>query len=137
MAMSEADIRYNNSEKGRATNRAGWRRFSATEKGKARYARYRKSPARQISKWRWWLKTMYNITPEDFDAQLAIQNGTCALCPRTPAEERFKRLEVDHCHETMKFRGLLCKSCNTSIGKLGDNEAGLLRALAYLRGQRG
>jgi hypothetical protein len=134
MALSEADKRYNNSEKGKATNRAGWRRFAATEKGKARSARYRKSPARQISKWRWWLKTKYGITPEVYDARLIEQNGVCALCPRTPAEERFKRLEVDHCHTTMRFRGLLCKSCNTSIGKLGDDEAGLLRALEYIRG---
>lgn len=27
--------------------------------------------------------------------------------------------------------------CNTSLGKLGNNEAGLLRALAYMRGVDG
>lgn len=40
---------------------------------------------------------------------------------------------LDHCHETGAFRGWLCFRCNTAIGKLGDNLAGLERAIAYLR----
>jgi hypothetical protein len=39
---------------------------------------------------------------------------------------------VDHCHETGKIRGLLCHSCNTGIGKLGDNLEGLQKAVSYL-----
>jgi hypothetical protein len=40
---------------------------------------------------------------------------------------------LDHCHETGKFRGWLCFRCNTAIGKLGDNLAGLMKAVRYLR----
>lgn len=30
---------------------------------------------------------------------------------------------LDHCHETGRFRGWLCMSCNIRLGKLGDNVA--------------
>jgi hypothetical protein len=39
---------------------------------------------------------------------------------------------LDHCHETGIFRGWLCFDCNTSLGKFGDNLAGILRVVAYL-----
>ena len=55
----------------------------------------------------------------------------CELCGNTPKEPG---LCLDHCHETGIFRGWLCTSCNTSLGKLGDNIAGLERAIQYLRG---
>lgn len=44
-----------------------------------------------------------------------------------------KNLVVDHCHNTGNFRGWLCRNCNSGIGKLGDTESGLLRALMYLQ----
>ena len=72
------------------------------------------------------LKCYYGITLEEYDAMLARQGGHCALCNQTV-------VVVDHCHETGRFRGLLCRSHNSALGKLGDNEAGLIRVIAYLR----
>jgi len=40
---------------------------------------------------------------------------------------------LDHCHDTGAFRGWLCNACNVGIGRLGDNEEGLMKALEYLR----
>jgi hypothetical protein len=54
---------------------------------------------------------------------------TCECCGAPPGKQA---LALDHCHTTGAFRGWLCSSCNTALGKLGDNKAGLLRALAYL-----
>ena len=54
----------------------------------------------------------------------------CEACGDLPGK---KALNLDHCHVTNAFRGWLCGNCNTGIGKLGDNEEGLLQALAYLR----
>lgn len=39
---------------------------------------------------------------------------------------------LDHDRHTKKFRGWLCNSCNTSIGRLGDDIDGLIKALNYL-----
>jgi hypothetical protein len=51
----------------------------------------------------------------------------CDLCGT-----KTKHLNVDHCHETLTFRGWLCHYCNTGIGSLGDNITSLQRAIEYL-----
>jgi hypothetical protein len=53
----------------------------------------------------------------------------CENCGRPPGE---RALHLDHDHTAGKFRGWLCFACNSGIGKLGDNIAGLRRAIAYL-----
>jgi hypothetical protein len=55
----------------------------------------------------------------------------CDLCARTDKELLF-----DHDHETLKHRGWLCQNCNQALGRLGDNEEGLQRALNYLKKQK-
>ena len=40
---------------------------------------------------------------------------------------------LDHDHNTLEFRGWLCYSCNTGIGKLGDTIEGLEKGLSYLK----
>lgn len=80
------------------------------------------------------LKRRYGITLEQYDTMLAAQGGHCALCDRTPEQEKYKHLNVDHCHATGKIRGLLCTPHNHALGQLGDDEAGLLRAIEYIRG---
>lgn len=68
----------------------------------------------------------YGLTPEDFDKLFEQQNGVCCLC-------RNRRVQViDHCHATGRVRGLLCYGCNSALGILGDNVAGIKRALEYL-----
>jgi hypothetical protein len=54
----------------------------------------------------------------------------CECCNKPPGKQG---MHLDHVHETGHFRGWLCMKCNTAIGKLGDDEAGLLRALDYIR----
>lgn len=65
----------------------------------------------------------YGLTEADFDVLLASQGGLCAMECGKPA------IHVDHCHETGKVRGLLCRGCNVGLGfyeKLHE------RAKAYL-----
>ena len=44
-----------------------------------------------------------------------------------------KKPTLDHDHKTGKFRGWIHNSCNAALGKLGDNEAGLQKALDYIK----
>ena len=54
--------------------------------------------------------------------------------PGSPCEccGRIDKLFCDHSHSTGKFRAWICRNCNSGIGLLGDSEAGLRQALAYL-----
>jgi cell division protein FtsI/penicillin-binding protein 2 len=54
------------------------------------------------------------------------KNSKCHCCGRK------EKLHLDHDYKNKKFRGYLCNSCNTGLGKLGDNKVGLKRALRYL-----
>jgi hypothetical protein len=56
------------------------------------------------------------------------QTDNCDCCGKYS-----KSLECDHDHKTHKFRGWICKNCNSGIGKLGDDIKGLEQAKEYLR----
>lgn len=66
------------------------------------------------------------------DSMLAAQNNACAICGKTP-NDNGRQLSVDHCHETMEVRGLLCVKCNAGIGMFCDNPMLLEQAIKYLR----
>jgi hypothetical protein len=53
---------------------------------------------------------------------------SCECCGSRP-----QSLCLDHDHRTGKFRGWLCRACNTSIGMLGDDLEGVLKAAQYLQ----
>lgn len=55
------------------------------------------------------------------------QIKSCQICGRGD-----RKLVVDHDHNTGEIRGVLCHSCNTAIGKLGDSVDMLLVAIEYL-----
>lgn len=76
------------------------------------------------------LAEKYGLTPEEYEVMKQRQNGRCAICG-TESEEL---LHVDHCHETGKVRGLLCRPCNCGIGHLREDVDVMLSAIAYLRG---
>lgn len=80
------------------------------------------------------LKSLYGITPEQYDERLAAQGGGCAICGVTAAGGRGRFFHVDHCHDSNAVRGLLCHGCNTGIGNLGDSPERLRKALTYLEG---
>ncbi len=55
----------------------------------------------------------------------------CECCGGAPGK---RAMHLDHDHETGKFRGWLCSSCNRGIGLLGDSLERLQRATDYLKG---
>ncbi len=75
-------------------------------------------------------KKLYNITTEQYDGMLADQYWGCAGCGRSASSFK-KRLAVDHNHRTGKVRGLLCPTCNLTVGRM---DSGLVKKLQeYLR----
>lgn len=70
------------------------------------------------------------MTIPDYDALLASQGGTCAICGG--ANANGQRLAVDHNHATGKVRGLLCHNCNSGIGHLMDRPDWLRKAAEYV-----
>jgi hypothetical protein len=75
------------------------------------------------------LRTIFNLTEEDYEAMLAYQNGKCAICVRPPGKNR---LAVDHEHATGLIRGLVCWSCNRGLGYWADSIDRLAYAAAYI-----
>lgn len=70
-------------------------------------------------------KKRYGVDAKTYKSLMAT-SSYCQVCGSK------NDLCYDHCHTTMKFRGVLCRKCNRSIGQLGDNIEGLRKALDYL-----
>ncbi len=73
----------------------------------------------------------YGLTVVEFDRMYQIQQGCCAICKRHQTAVG-KILEVDHDHKTGKVRGLLCRSCNLTIGYVKEDTTTLQSAISYL-----
>jgi len=65
-------------------------------------------------------------------AQMLLQqNNACAICGIT-ASEITDKLVIDHNHETLVVRGLLCSYCNKGLGFFKDSPTRLAMAIEYL-----
>ena len=64
----------------------------------------------------------YGMTAEELAS--ADAQTSCESCgaPST---------HVDHCHDTNEVRGMLCQSCNTSFGLLGEDPLRIAQLLTY------
>lgn len=80
-------------------------------------------------------KSNYGITPELYDKMLEEHEHRCAICGSREGG-KFKTLNIDHCHNTGKIRGLLCHLCNRGLGLFKDDPVLLEKAIAYLRDRR-
>lgn len=85
-----------------ATNRGGDKEYWKT--------RYRRNPDDQRNR---SYKHLYGISLDDYNDMYSKQDGRCAICGRS-----YPRLSVDHDHKSNKVRGLLCNSCNMTLGVL-------------------
>lgn len=78
------------------------------------------------------LKSRYGVTPEQFDEMVERQAGLCAICSVSLKSDVDRFAHVDHCHETMIFRGVLCAPCNKGLGHFRDDVDRLTAAALYL-----
>lgn len=76
-------------------------------------------------------KINYGISIFEYNVMFEEQNGCCAVC-KTHQSELKTKLEVDHCHETSKVRGLLCSRCNLALGMFKDDPVIIAAAVEYV-----
>ena len=91
-----------------------------------------KNYKKQRERWiRDGLRKNFGMTYDEYKNLLETQGGKCAICSKTPKENK-KMLGVDHDHKTNKVRGILCSTCNQGIGLFHDNIEHLANAIKYL-----
>lgn len=81
------------------------------------------------------LKKKFNITLEEYTVILENQKHVCIICGKK--NMNGKMLAVDHNHETLKVRGLLCSKCNIGLGQFNDDIDTLTKAISYLAKHNG
>ena len=98
--------------------KTGRRHSACKECDKARVkARHQANPERTRNN---DLKRNYGITIAEHRQMFEEQNGVCAIC-KGEGDGKWKKLCVDHDHETGKVRQLLCRRCNMVLGQVYDN----------------
>lgn len=128
-----------------------WCRECCRIDGRARYAklapeakarllakhRNRPRPPKEVE-WNRALRRNYRMTLAEFDQRVLEQGGKCAACERSFTT----RPQVDHDHSCCDFnvktcgkcvRDLLCRSCNTALGRVNDSPERLYALITYLK----
>lgn len=118
----------------------GFYRSAATKDGlqneckkctKDRHSEPKNKARRREYAWAVKLREEFGMSTEDYWEMFDRQGGRCAICRAVPD---WKRLAVDHDHETGEVRGLLCNSCNCGLGFFKDDPHLVAQALMYLKG---
>lgn len=68
----------------------------------------------------------YGVNSDVYKERM-LSSSCCEICGNT------EELCYDHDHNTMDFRGVLCRGCNRSLVQLGDNIEGIEKVLKYLK----
>lgn len=74
---------------------------------------------------------------DEYERMAAEQDHKCAICKQenlsvTNDRTQIRKLAIDHCHKTGKFRGIICVHCNNGLGYFRDNVDFLKSAIDYL-----
>ena len=107
--------------------RRAWRKYNAKKPDSYLKEYY------QNNKYRWEKKryARYGITEEQYNTMLDNQDHSCIICKKHKDDCGKKGLNIDHCHDTGKVRGLLCGPCNTALGLLKEDADTIERLREY------
>jgi hypothetical protein len=82
----------------------------------------------------WRSQRIVDASFTSYEAKLIIQNYRCPICAN-PVDNRSP---LDHSHSTGLARGVLCQTCNLSLGKFEvDHNHFLANAVRYLTSWEG
>jgi hypothetical protein len=91
----------------------------------------KRDPVKEAAKERRRRFRKYGITEDQYVQMLEVQGHVCAICQTS--EPTAKGWQIDHCHSSMKVRGILCQHCNTALGSFSDDVSRLKSAIDYLK----
>jgi|GEM_PF-1157263 hypothetical protein len=85
-------------------------------------------------------KNRYGLSEFDYNRLCDEQGFACKICRGVDMDKKWnskfpgkaETLNIDHCHRTGKVRKLLCRECNTGLGKFKDNIGLLQSAVQHL-----
>ena len=101
---------------------------------------YNKNNAEAIAVTKRWY--LYKLNDEQYKRMLADQNNSCKTCRiEFDSTSKGTTLNIDHDHECCEgkrscgkcVRGILCGSCNVTLGKVNDNIQTLQNMINYLK----
>lgn len=107
-------------EKGKIKYQANREAF--LEKQRERYdpaaaAEYRRKNRKRMREHNWQRHGIVDFTYEKYLSELTQQDNRCKICDCI-----MEMPQVDHDHQTGKYRGLLCKTCNFGLGIYENNK---------------
>lgn len=77
------------------------------------------------------LRNKFGITLEDYENILLTQRNLCALCNEPLKLDKYRDTCVDHCHKTLKIRGIIHRKCNLRLQAL-DDYIWMKKAIKYI-----
>lgn len=83
------------------------------------------------------LRVTYGLTLAGVEGMLKKQSGKCAICKSRivlrSGRGNVLSACVDHCHNTGKIRGLLCRRCNFGLGSFKESPKNFSSAIRYIK----
>jgi hypothetical protein len=77
------------------------------------------------------LQRNFNMSLADKKKMVEQQNDACGICKKA-FKGKTKAQHVDHCHTTLKVRGILCPQCNTTLGLVKESVTTLYNMIDYV-----
>ena len=75
--------------------------------------------------------TAYKLSPEELQSLYETQRNRCAVCDKVCELYGYSGMCLDHDHETLQARGLVCRRCNIGL-HYRENLEWAKKADAYL-----
>jgi len=72
----------------------------------------------------------YGLSFQDYENKLKAQKHGCEICGTRM--QKNQHLSIDHNHKSGKVRGLLCRKCNSILGRVEGYLERVKTSIAYL-----
>lgn len=86
------------------------------------------------AQYRYTLKKRTGLSLEEFKKKSEGQDNLCAICDKECGT--YRRLAVDHDHNTGRIRDLLCLKCNAVLGLVDEDTQLLQKIIDYIERHR-